>query len=178
MARESKITWREPILSALPGTPTDGQIINYLADATAGVVWRLRYRSASASTYKWEFLGGPSLRAEVATQETIPSGTYGDIATVGPSVTVPLAGDYDIHHGARIGGPAFGEQSISVGGGTAIDAEGARVSVAATNEFNVARQVRRAGITAASIIRAKYRSSSTSEYAAERWLVVTPVRVG
>src|SRR4030095_11342304 len=47
-----------PLVSALPGSPFDGQEIYYLADATNSVIWHLRYRAGSSSAYKWEFIGG------------------------------------------------------------------------------------------------------------------------
>jgi len=55
------------VVSSLPSSPVNGQDCYYLADATNGVVWHLKYRSASASTFKWEYVGGGSLHAEVAT---------------------------------------------------------------------------------------------------------------
>jgi hypothetical protein len=51
------------LLSSLPSSPYDGQEIYYSADPTNGVIWHLRYRSASAPPYKWELVGGPPLTA-------------------------------------------------------------------------------------------------------------------
>jgi hypothetical protein len=93
------------IVTALPGSPVDGQEIYYLADATNGIVWHLRYRAFQAngttpnpSAYKWEFLGGAPLRANVDTDQTFTAAaTYVDAATVGPQITLPLAGDYTYH---------------------------------------------------------------------------------
>jgi hypothetical protein len=97
-------------VTSLPGSPVDGQRCLYLADATNGVVWDLRYRSASGSTFKWEFVGGGDLTATVATQESTSTGAFADLTTVGPSITVPLAGDYLVRFGARIG-PQANSQS-------------------------------------------------------------------
>src|SRR5262252_441821 len=87
-----------PLYTSLPASPVDGQVIDYLADATNGVVWRLRYRAASSSSYKWEFIGGPPLHKEYLAYESFASyqpNTWGGISANDPSVTVPLAGDYD-----------------------------------------------------------------------------------
>jgi hypothetical protein len=86
-------------VTSLPVSPIDGQIIYYRASASDGVIWQLRYNSSSASAYKWEFIGGGSLFASVGsdtygTWETYSSLTYGDLATVGPSIVAPLAGEY------------------------------------------------------------------------------------
>jgi hypothetical protein len=83
-------------VTALPSSPVNGQECYFLADATNGVVWHLKFRSASASGFKWEFVGGGSLYSEVLTAENTVSTSFVDLTTVGPQVTVPLAGDYDI----------------------------------------------------------------------------------
>jgi hypothetical protein len=41
--------------------PQDGDEVYYAADATNGVIWHLRYRAASSSSYKWEFVGGDAV---------------------------------------------------------------------------------------------------------------------
>ena len=84
-----------PLVSSLPASPTDGQEVYFLADATRGIVWHLRYRSASASAYKWECVGGPPLQATSSTTETTTSTAYVDVSS-GPTVTPPLAGEYDV----------------------------------------------------------------------------------
>ena len=40
--------------------------------------------------------------AAIATDETTTSATYVDLATVGPSITVPRAGDYEVTFGATM----------------------------------------------------------------------------
>jgi hypothetical protein len=48
------------VVTSLPVSPVDGQVA-YLQPsglAAKGVVWAMRYRAASASAYKWEFVGG------------------------------------------------------------------------------------------------------------------------
>lgn len=81
-------------VTSLPGTPVDGQEIFYVADAANGVIWHLRY-NAAGSGYRWEFVGGAPKRSTVNTDETFTKSlTYVDAATVGPQITLPLAGDY------------------------------------------------------------------------------------
>lgn len=87
-------------VTALPATPYDGQEVYYGADPTNGVIWHLRYRSAASGSYKWEFIGGDRMRATqspTATENTTSSASYGagSGATL-PSITLPLAGDYNI----------------------------------------------------------------------------------
>lgn len=80
-----------------PATPTDGDLWCLPADAANGVNWTFRYNAASSSPYKWEFIGGSPLSASIPTAENIPANTAPtvDLTTIGPSVTLPRAGDYD-----------------------------------------------------------------------------------
>lgn len=85
-------------VTVLPGSPVDGQVVNFLADAATGVIWQLRWRAAGG-TYKWEFVGGTPMKHKVDTDEAFTGGTtYVDGATVGPRLTLPLPGEY-IYHG-------------------------------------------------------------------------------
>ena len=77
-----------------PASPIDGDEWVFPADAAAGVQWRFRYRAASASAYKWEFVGGASLVAQVYTEESTAAPGPVDLATVGPSLVPPRNGDY------------------------------------------------------------------------------------
>jgi microcystin-dependent protein len=85
-------------LTSLPVSPTDGQEIYYAADATNGVIWHLRYRAASSSTYKWEFVGGAPLRT--ASTSIADENTHGSSSGAAFSNaitrTVPLQGQYRI----------------------------------------------------------------------------------
>lgn len=88
-----------PVVTALPGSPSDGDEV-YLqtsAMATAGVMWHLRYRAAGG-TYKWEFIGGPPMQGEASGGTTSTSAipaAYGG----GPTVTVPVSGEYEVDFG-------------------------------------------------------------------------------
>lgn len=170
------------LVSALPSSPYDGQECYYLADASAGIVWHLRYRAASSSIYKWEVFGGSSLAGYIAAQEPTSSGVYVDLATVGPSVTAPLAGDYDIAHGAAMvhnTASAFMGMSYSVGATAALDTDWAVCHEMLANmaqETNTRR--RKTVVVAGSAIVTKYRTSGGIAQFSDRWLWVTPIRVG
>jgi hypothetical protein len=79
--------------TSLPGSPVNGQEFYYVADATNGVVWHLRYNSASASSYKWEYLGGAPLKVErVAGLSNTGINVWG---TGLVDLTIPRNGDYE-----------------------------------------------------------------------------------
>jgi hypothetical protein len=82
-----------PAGTVFPASPLDGQMYVYAADATNGVYWAFVWNQAAG---KWRFVGGPPLTAFVAIQETSTATTYGDLTTLGPSIVLPFAGDYDI----------------------------------------------------------------------------------
>jgi hypothetical protein len=81
---------RQTIAPASP-TPVSGDLWIY---PFTGGYWMFIYDSTEA-TYKWKFVGGSPLRANVATDETfVDDSTYRDCATPGPIVTLPHDGDY------------------------------------------------------------------------------------
>lgn len=106
----------------LPPSPSDGEVAYFLADETYGIEWAFKYRAGASSLYKWEFIGGSYLSAYV--NETDPwanaaspgfSASYIDIpgGAVGPTLTVPLEGDYEIVHEAMIDGGTTGGHNVS-----------------------------------------------------------------
>ena len=165
------------ILTALPGTAIDGQVIYYNADSTNGVVWQLRYRSASASAYKWEFVGGSPLVSTVIASESTTSTSFTDLATVGPSITVPLAGDYDVEIGGytNSSGASVTIQGFAVGASSATDGESTRGNA---NQGNPRMRYRKTGIAASTIIRMKYKVAALTGSWDNRQMLVYPVRVG
>ncbi len=176
-----------PTVTSLPGSPYDGQLIDFVADDTNGVIWRFRYRSA-ASSHKWEFIGGPPLYAEVQTSES-PTGSlnaYVALATAGPAIALPLAGDYGVTIGAYMKNanvpfdvPA--QMSYDIGGTGAVDADAIFVGIQGGNqtiEASVSRTRRKSGLTAVTLT-AKYNDHGyNAGVFADRFISVLPVRVG
>lgn len=168
-----------PEVVALPASPIDQQECIYVVDATNGVKWHLRYRSASASTYKWEFIGGPPLFAEVTTAETTASATFTGLTTAGPSVTVPLAGDFFVQIGCRISsgtGNADYDMSYKIGAAAALVAN--QCGSGTSTATNVSRSRAQAGLAASTVLLAQYAASAFSGTFADRFMQVAPRRVG
>lgn len=160
--------------------PADGMQIFYLADATNGIVWHLRYRGSSSSAYKWEYLGGGALADDIATGESTSSTSYVNLTTTGPSVTVPLAGDYEIRLSCAIQpGSDLAIMSYAVGAATALDADAIYQGKAATVWGTPSRAAVKTGLAAATALVGKYRvlagSAGTFEH---RRLELRPIRVG
>lgn len=169
------------LVSSLPGSPFDGQEVYYSADPTNGVVWHLRYRSASASAYKWESIGANSpLTSEVLTNETTASSPYVDLATVGPSITVPLAGDYEfVLNVTGSSGASWAEASLKFGA-AAVATPSAPDGVMFGGAIDQApsRVLRRNVSAAATVVKIQYRSLSGTAQFRNRSLAARPIRVG
>lgn len=166
------------LVSSLPGSPFDGQEIYYSADPTNGVVWHLRYRSAASGSYKWEFVGGGVLTAEIATQENTSAGGYSDLSTVGPSITVPLAGDYEVSFSCEMN---FGSthQTFAApkfGSAATLDADAVQLSSGALWP-TLARTIRRNVSASSQVVKLQYKSNTTGGIL-RRNLQLRPIRVG
>jgi hypothetical protein len=176
---ETLVDLNKPVVAALPGSPVDGQVVYYQSSAmaTAGVVWAFKYRAGSASTYKWEFIGGRSLRNEVATDQSTGSTTYTDLATNGPDVTTPLAGDYRL----RWGFYGYSNGAVSLFMSPASSDNISAVWSPTTNlvASSPMMTVDRLAVAANTLYRAKYRSSNgVLCNFQQRWIELEPVRVG
>jgi hypothetical protein len=85
-----------PLVTALPGSPVDGQEVYLLVDEANGVSWHMRYRAAAAAPRKWEFLGGADLESAQleAKKMTLAAGSAYSALEKSPQITVPAAGVY------------------------------------------------------------------------------------
>ena len=170
--------------TSLPGSPVDGQEIYYAANATDGVIWHLRYRSGSSSSYKWEFLGGSPLRDAVATDQNTSSTTYTGLTTAGPSVTVPLAGDYEVYIEGNMYAVGTTTNSMlmsyKIGATNASDDDAAEGMNAGSTRGVTHTSVRRhTSVAASTQFLAQYRAGSATQVNfRRRQMVVRPIRVG
>jgi hypothetical protein len=178
-------------VTVLPVGAIDGQEVYFVADATNGVLWHLRYNAASASAYKWEFVGGSPLVTESSPvgDESTASGTYVALSTP-TTLVIPLAGDYDIETSCHGRSSVTGQvmMSYDVGATAAIDADAAGdASQTGGAGSLIIRRLKRKTIPTASVtLTVKYRTAATSTFTvfgaatipgATRMIRATPVRV-
>jgi hypothetical protein len=178
-----------PRVTALPTSPIDGQECYLVADAANGVIWHLRYNAASASAYKWEVVGGSPLAVEAAAAyETTSSGTYVALATAGPSITLPVAGDWVISQGFEgyidTTGSAWGTyMSYDIGATAAVDADNVVVGGApqqsGAGQPMAFRARRKNGLGAVALV-SKYKvyPGGTIGHFQKRSMSAMPIRVG
>jgi hypothetical protein len=146
--------------SALPVNPEDGQLAAYAV--SGNVVWQFMYKQSSGL---WHFVGGPPLYNEIVTTESTTSTAYVDLATVGPSVTVPLAGDYVISAGAvlswTVSASVFAFASVKFGAAATSDADfGLALTGISGSSFGGNSQgsnlFRKTGLTASEVLKMQY----------------------
>lgn len=173
-----------PAVSSLPVAPVDGQVIDYIADAALGVVWRLRYRLASASALKWEFVGGSELRATTDADEAtaVAHNVYQALAT-GVSVTVPLLGDYRVDEWCNAYSATAAENpfvSVKVGGAAAADVDSGSAVLGAVNTgANIYARRHVLAVPALTVLAQQYRAGNNNQtHFRTRGMGVRPIRVG
>lgn len=174
------------IVTALPGSPSDGQTILFqsAAMATNGQVWQLRYR-AGGGTYKWEFVGGTPLTYNDTTVQTGLAASSGVATSLSPActITLPLTGDYLLNYGARCGhtGTNQGCAVLPIATGLTFSGAGAQANVGqagTTNSSNasIARSFIATGISGT--LELKYTAGAANGEVGYRWITATPVRLG
>lgn len=136
-------SWADPApaVTALPGSPVDGQEVVYTDSLTAPTyAWRLKYFSG-ASSPKWVFMGGtPMVSAVSGSLTTSTSGSFIDL-TSGPTLTVPLTGTYYVIVGIRGDNASYSSQYgmlVRVFGST-LGAGNTRTFFVATLQFAMVR---------------------------------------
>lgn len=170
-------------VTTLPASPVDGQEILFVVDSTNGIVWHLKYNGGSASAYKWEFIGGGCLYSYVDGNNTISSRSYA--ANGGPSLTLPLAGDYEISYGARAiadaGAGGHSVQAAPAFNGVVEDSNDGidSYSAGSTSEaMNTTRTRIKTGRPAGCSVVEYSQSDVGNAGLSSRWLRAVPRRVG
>lgn len=168
--------------STPPPSPVDGDEWVFPADATNGVMWRFRYRAASASAYKWEFIGGAPLYGYNAGPNSMTGTNPADLG--GPNITAPRSGDYMVTFtadGYVTPGPAnltFGLRRVTSGLGPALDdAVSIRPQTSANDSATSGRTLKATAVPAGEVLSIwGYTTTGTATF---RWrgLAVTPIRV-
>lgn len=178
----TRVTSLTPGSGGMPNPLVDGMEVVYVVDSANGILWRLRYNAGSASAYKWEFVGGPP-RSDIVSSGYSPnqptsSTSFTDLATVGPSVVLPLAGDYMLEYGATCNVDGVQQGLITPGGIiTAVDANALWMGL---NSNWVGSSMRkRFNAVGVGTVTMKYRTGAagTANFT-NRYLAISPIRVG
>lgn len=185
--RERTGTWTQigqpPYVSTLP-SGAEGMEVYYVADDTNGVVWHLRYDAAEA-TYNWRFVGGPPLIDVDPDDGTRATNTYGDLtgSSAGPTVTLPLAGDYIVSTGNISVNDTANQNcymSFAIGGSAAVDDHTIYQNNAGTNvrlDISLFGDHYLTGVAAGSALVCKYKADGGTATFRRRTIKAIPLRV-
>jgi hypothetical protein len=172
-----------PLVDTLPGG-SDGQevIFQTAAMAAVGTAWHLRYRAASPLAYKWEFVGGAALYANVAgTLSMSTLGGYEDGASY-VDLTVPASGLYDIYGFMRVVSTTtqdVGSRIRYSGGATSGGTLGGTRKMIANEDVLVIAQGRvTSTLAGARTYRMQHMSQTASADFSGRFMYATPVALG
>jgi hypothetical protein len=152
---------------------------SYYADKANGIFWDLIYDGEGE--YPWKYIGGAPLHAEIETDQSTTSGSYTALATAGPSLTVPLKGDYDVEISARIfGSESYGAMSYEIGGVAPSNNDAIKNIGAVNGGVAGIRKKRKTGLAASAALVSKYlaQTAGKSVFFSDRRMTVWPVRVG
>lgn len=176
-----------PLVAALPLNPYDGQIIDLQTAgmATDGIVWRFRYRATSASAYKWEAVTPGDWAKQVNTTEETASNVYTNLTTLGPDITLPVAGEFIIEEYVSMWSfvaSITSLTSVAIGATEALDLDAIESSPnpgGVIPAINVSRKILKTIASAGQLVRMRYKSTvSTTSNFRHRTLTIKPVRVG
>jgi hypothetical protein len=157
-----------------------GDIAHYWADKTNGVVWDLVYTNEN-NEMPWNVTGGPPLFNEVEANESTTSTTFVALPTPGPIVTVPLKGDYLVELGALMfqGGAGVNTNLMSYSiGATAASDNDSTYSLSTTAAGSAVARTKQKTFNAETKLTSMYRVTGGNGGFMDRWMRVTPIRVG
>jgi hypothetical protein len=89
------------LVETLPASPTKGDRCFFFANKTAGIVWNLIYDGEG--TYPWKKVGGPPLRSQYLTTESLSTESETPQTTNAPSITLPaIKMEANVEYGANV----------------------------------------------------------------------------
>lgn len=174
--------------TSFPSSPSDGDIFIYNADTTNGIKWMFQYRAASASNFKWEFIGGGSLFSRILTDETFADDGIFHSLTTPDVLTAPLAGEYVTRWNCNVysdgaamtaisGGPGIGASDPVVGfyANTFTNAANAQTILSGEVPFTGA-----AALAAGNTLTLRFLTPAAAGSPHVRWrnFFLVPIRVG
>jgi hypothetical protein len=168
------------LVEALPTSSSlVGDTCTFIASKASGVFWLLIYDGEGE--YPWKKIGGSSLFSEVEANESTTSTTFVALPTPGPIVTVPLKGDYLVELGALMfqGGAGVNTNlmSYSIGATAASDGD-ATYSLSTTAAGSAVARTKQKTFNAETKLTSMYRVTGGNGGFMDRWMRVTPIRVG
>lgn len=163
--------------TTLPEDPAKDQFFSL--DLGGGFVWNFRYNQGSPSADKWEFTGGPPLLAFDAGTHSTSSSSYNGS---GPTVTVPLSGEYMVEISLRmtVAGADSVHASYTIGAAGASDNDAvSMLDSSGNNPLGGSRKTYKSALVAGEDLSMRYRNQSNVNNVnfSNRLITLTPIRV-
>lgn len=164
----------------------NGQVVRLRP--TSGITWMMVLNTDSGLTFPWEFIGGASMFSNIEgsvsqTTDASPAGAWGNGGggSVGPDLTVPFTGLYDVEYEATVdnSASASGSTSIGIAQGIAADPIANLTALQSNIRSTHLYATYRLNLTQGVVLRMRYRStipSNTATYS-DRRLRIKPVRL-
>jgi len=168
--------------TTLPASPVDGQE-HILVDSVTNPSWQwhFRYNASSSSAYKWEFVGGLQAYAAITAVETTTTvGAWLNLATIGPQIIAPRAGEYlALAEIISVHSVATTTNSVGVAVNDGTPAVSGAGGVPSSNGYaSVVAQPPRLTAAAGDALRVRYYNGAAGTASFQnRTLSVTPARV-
>lgn len=162
-----------------PGSPGDGDIWIATGVDANGARWAFQYNSGSGSSFKWEFIGGSELTADVASNQTTSSTTNVDLTTA-QAITLLRAGDYRVKWGAEaFAGTAVATLAATITKAGVEQAAANYTATAVNSSSELYRAITLTGLAANDVLKEQYRVSNGSAVGnfGNRAFSVLPIRV-
>lgn len=174
------------IVTSLPtGVQTGYELYYKVGSGDTAIYWRCKYDSTITDVYKWRFVGGAPLFARLSTATATASGTYVTLDSSTPQVTIPGIGVYEISQGCYVTTPGAGRFGIcniqSNGSIPGDDNDAAFYTAPGVNQFDsISSAFTRtiASISTSAVVVQVYRTDGASNTFGNRWLRVSPLRLG
>lgn len=191
----SWVTIKPGLFASLPtlsGNASDGLdegmeiLFQAAAMVTAGVPpYHLRYDSSLSGTSKWAVLSATPWIVTTTTAETVAASVaYADYADGGVTLALPSLGDYATEFGADLSHSAPNNFMVTAPAATGLAAADANWIIVANSSpsgsnvmrASVSRTIRLNGISGT--LKLRYRCPNAGGAALQRYLSVTPLRIG
>lgn len=172
------------VLTALPGSPTNGQEILYQTAGMAAVgwgPWTLRYDSSLGGVSKWKILTADvRITREEGNGASGGTGGYVDFSDALPAIPLPVAGDYEAEFGASPFHSTSGGQISIVPVATGLPADSANEILFRSPGANscTASMSRRISASMSGVLKLQFTQTVAGGIVSHRWVAVRPLRVG
>jgi hypothetical protein len=167
--------------TALPGSPVDGQEFVLTDSLTAPTYsWRFRYVAAKSSD-RWIFVGGaPRQATPIGGSITTSSMSAVDL-TSGPTLVVPVSGQYIVQHNCRAQANAAGLDGLSSQVTGSVSGNGSVAYLVVSIQYeggNAAQQEQRALVAGETLKLQVYNGAAISAIYGPGGFSILPVAVG